>query len=248
MTSITRENTLIIVPAYNEAGSIAEVINELKTFDYNVLVVSDGSRDDTCKIAREMGARVLELPVNLGVGGALRAGFRFAVKEKYRAIVQVDADGQHPAHQIADLLEAANQNFAHLVIGSRFLSSGTSMEVGITRRLVMRVLARSSSRATGINITDTTSGFRIICEPLLTKFSISFPTNYLGDTYEAVLAAGRSGYKVIEIPAALRERTAGRSTATIAQSVRFTVKGLVVATLRLHYRLDKYYENKSNVD
>ena len=245
MTTVTRENTLIIVPAYNEAGSIAEVITELKSFGYNVLVVSDGSRDKTCEIARELGVRVLELPINLGVGGALRAGFRFAVREKYAAIVQVDADGQHPADEIIELLKAANQNHAHLVIGSRFLSSETSMEVSITRRLVMRVLARSSSRATGIDITDTTSGFRIICEPLLTKFSISFPTNYLGDTYEAVVAAGRSGYKVLEIPAALRERTAGESTASVAQSVRFTVKGLVVAALRLHHRLDKYSESRS---
>lgn len=245
--TVSRENTLIIVPAYNEAGSIAQVISELQSFNYKVLVVSDGSRDQTCKIAREMGVQVLELPINLGVGGALRAGFRFAVRENYEAAVQVDADGQHPAHEIAALLEAANHNCAHLVIGSRFLSNGTSMEVGITRRLVMRVLARSSSRATGINITDTTSGFRIICEPLLTKFSNSFPTNYLGDTYEAVVAAGRSGYKVIEIPAALRERTAGKSTATIAQSVRFTFKGLVVATLRLHQRLEKFYEAKSEI-
>jgi glycosyltransferase involved in cell wall biosynthesis len=245
--SITRENTLVIVPAYNEAASIAQVIDELKSYGYHVLVVSDGSRDQTCKIAREMGVRVLELPINLGVGGALRAGFRVAVRENYAAIVQVDADGQHPAHEIESLLDAANQNSAHLVIGSRFLSNGTSMEVGVTRRLVMKVLARSSSRATGISITDTTSGFRVICEPLLTKFSNSFPTNYLGDTYEAVVAAGRSGYKVIEIPAALRERTAGKSTATISQSVRFTVKGLVVVALRLHQQLEKFYETKSEV-
>jgi glycosyltransferase involved in cell wall biosynthesis len=237
MMLITKENMLVIVPAYNEAGSIAEVLKELKSFNYTVLVVSDGSTDATCDIARGMGIRVLDLPLNLGVGGALRAGFRFAVKENYLAVVQVDADGQHPADEIANLITAANENQAHLVIGSRFLSDETSMEVGLTRRLVMRVLARSSSQATGINITDTTSGFRIICEPLLTKYAISFPTNYLGDTYEAVVAAGRSGYKVSEIPAALRERTSGKSTASIAQSVRFTVKGLVVAILRLHQRI-----------
>ena len=235
--NLSRENTLVIVPAYNEAGSIGEVLNELKKYHYNVLVVSDGSIDATCDIAKEMNVRVLELPINLGVGGALRAGFRFAVREKFSAVVQVDADGQHPANEIGNLIEAANENDAHLVIGSRFLSGESSMKVGVIRRLVMRLLARSSSRATGINITDTTSGFRIICEPLLTKYSMSFPTNYLGDTYEAVVAAGRSGYKVIEIPAALRERTSGESTASIAQSVRFTVKGLVVASLRLHQRI-----------
>ena len=237
MTTISKENTLVIVPAFNEAGSISDVLTELKSFNYQVLVVSDGSSDGTSDISRSMGIRVLDLPLNLGVGGALRAGFRFAVKEKYSAIVQIDADGQHPAGEIENLIAAANGNQAQLVIGSRFLSDGTSMKVGIVRRLVMRVLARSSSRATGTNITDTTSGFRIICEPLLTKYAMSFPTNYLGDTYEAVVAAGRSGYKVIEIPAAMRERTSGESTASIAQSVRFTVKGLIVALLRLHRRI-----------
>jgi glycosyltransferase involved in cell wall biosynthesis len=247
MTTITLENTLIIIPAYNEAESISEVINELKSLNYNVLVVSDGSWDTTCEIARGMGVRVLELPINLGVGGALRAGFRFAVREKYAAVVQVDADGQHPADEIADLMSAANQNHAHLVIGSRFLSNETSMVIGLTRQLVMRVLARSSSRATGTKITDTTSGFRIICEPLLTKFSASFPTYYLGDTYEAVVAAGRSGHKVMEIPAALRQRTAGESTASILESVRFTVKGLAVSALRLHHRLERYHEKNLDV-
>ena len=237
MTTISKENTLVLVPAFNEAGSISDVLSELKSFNYQVLVVSDGSSDGTSDISRSMGIRVLDLPLNLGVGGALRAGFRFAVKEKYSAIVQIDADGQHPAGEIENLIAAANGNQAQLVIGSRFLSDGTSMKVGIVRRLVMRVLARSSSRATGTNITDTTSGFRIICEPLLTKYAMSFPTNYLGDTYEAVVAAGRSGYKVIEIPAAMRERTSGESTASIAQSVRFTVKGLIVALLRLHRRI-----------
>ena len=237
MTTISKENTLVIVPAFNEAGSISDVLTELKSFNYQVLVVSDGSSDGTSEISRSMGIRVLDLPLNLGVGGALRAGFRFAVKEKYSAIVQIDADGQHPTGEIENLIAAANGNQAQLVIGSRFLSDGTSMKVGIVRRLVMRVLARSSSRATGTNITDTTSGFRIICEPLLTKYAMSFPTNYLGDTYEAVVAAGRSGYKVIEIPAAMRERTSGESTASIAQSVRFTVKGLIVALLRLHRRI-----------
>ena len=237
MTIVSKENTLIVVPAFNEAGSISEVLTELKSFSYHVLVVSDGSSDTTSDIARSMGVLVLDLPLNLGVGGALRAGFRFAVKEKYTAVVQVDADGQHPADEIINLIMAANDNHAQLVIGSRFLSDGTSMDVGVTRRLVMRILANSSSRATGTNITDTTSGFRIICEPLLTKYSKSFPTNYLGDTYEAVVAAGRSGYKVIEIPAALRERTSGQSTASIAQSVQFTIKGIVTALLRIHQRI-----------
>ena len=230
---LSEKNVLVLVPAYNEAGSIGGVLEELNSTSYKVLVVSDGSRDATCDIARGLGVRVLELPINLGVGGALRAGFRIAVKEKFSAVIQIDADGQHPVKEIANLIEAANENEAHMVIGSRFLSNKGRMKVGIARRLVMRVLARSSSKATGINITDTTSGFRIIRQPLLNKFADSFPTNYLGDTYEAVVSAGRSGFKVLEIPATIVERFSGESTANIGQSVRFTFKGLVVALLRL---------------
>jgi glycosyltransferase involved in cell wall biosynthesis len=230
----SEENVLVLVPAYNEAGSIAHVLEDLKVTNYKVLVVSDGSTDATSTITRELGFRVLELPINLGVGGALRAGFRIAMKEKFAAVIQIDADGQHPVNEIAHLISAVNEHQAQMVIGSRFLRGTESMKVGMPRRLVMRVLAHSSSKATGINITDTTSGFRIITRPLLDKFAESFPTNYLGDTYEAVVAAGRSGFKVIEIPATLTDRTSGKSTASLAQSVRFTFKGVVVALLRLH--------------
>jgi glycosyltransferase involved in cell wall biosynthesis len=237
MMPITRENTLIIVPAYNEAASIEGVIQDLLAHRFEVLVVSDGSKDKTAAIARTAGARVLDLPINLGVGGALRAGFRFAVAENYLAVVQVDADGQHPPDEIAQLIQELNLQDAHMVIGSRFKSQRTSMEVGLVRRMVMRFLARSASRATKTDITDATSGFRIIRQPLLERFSQSFPTNYLGDTYEAIISAGRAGYMVREIPAGLRERVAGDSTASIAQAVKFTVKGLSVALLRLHQKI-----------
>jgi len=237
MMPVTKENTLVIVPAFNEASSIVGVIQDLQSHQFAVLVVSDGSTDETTVLARAAGARVLNLPINLGVGGALRAGFKFAVAENYLAVVQVDADGQHPPDEIENLIRESNLFDAHMVIGSRFKSTETSMEVGLIRRLVMRLLARSASKATGYQITDTTSGFRIIRQPLLGKFSQSFPTNYLGDTYEAVVSAGRAGFVVREIPAALRQRVAGESTASIAQAVGFTGKGLVVALLRLHQKI-----------
>jgi glycosyltransferase involved in cell wall biosynthesis len=237
MMPVTKENTLVIVPAFNEAASIVGVIQDLQSHQFAVLVVSDGSTDETAALAHTAGARVLNLPINLGVGGALRAGFKFAVTENYLAVVQVDADGQHPSDEIKYLIEESNLQNAHMVIGSRFKSVGTSMEIGFVRRLVMRLLARSASKATGHEITDSTSGFRIIRQPLLGKFSQSFPTNYLGDTYEAVVSAGRAGFIVREIPAALRERVAGESTASIAQAVGFTGKGFAVALLRLHQKI-----------
>jgi len=234
---ITHANTLVVVPALNEESSLASVIAEIKSCGYQVLVINDGSTDNTVDVARASGARILDLPINLGVGGALRAGFKYACERNFLAVVQVDADGQHPADEIVHLLDEANASGAHLVIGSRFLSAGTSMEVGTVRRFVMRLLARSASNATQSPITDATSGFRIIQQPLLTEFSRTFAVNYLGDTYEALIAAGRAGYVVREIPAALKPRLNGESTASLVQAVTFTLKGLAVTALHIHPRI-----------
>ena len=234
---ITSANTLVVVPALNEEISLASVIAEVRSCGYEVLVINDGSTDGTADVARASGARLLDLPINLGVGGALRAGFKYACERNFQAVVQVDADGQHPADEIVHLLNEANSSGAHLVIGSRFLSDGTSMEVGRVRRFVMRLLARSATNATQSPITDATSGFRVIQQPLLNEFSRTFAVNYLGDTYEALIAAGRAGYVVREIPAALRPRLNGLSTASIAQAVSFTLKGLAVTALRIHPRI-----------
>jgi glycosyltransferase involved in cell wall biosynthesis len=237
---ITAANTLVVVPALNEESSLASVIAEIKSCGYEVLVINDGSTDGTADVARASGARLLDLPINLGVGGALRAGFKYACERNFQAVVQVDADGQHPADEIVHLLNEANSSGAHLVIGSRFLSDATSMEVGRVRRFVMRLLARSATNATQSPITDATSGFRIIQQPLLTEFSRTFAVNYLGDTYEALIAAGRAGYVVREIPAALRPRQKGESTASLVQAVTFTLKGLAVTALRIHPRIRNY--------
>jgi glycosyltransferase involved in cell wall biosynthesis len=237
---ITSANTLVVVPALNEESSLASVIAEIKSCGYEVLVINDGSTDGTADVAHASGARLLDLPINLGVGGALRAGFKYACERNFQAVVQVDADGQHPADEIVHLLNEANSSGAHLVIGSRFLSDATSMEVGRVRRFVMRLLARSATNATQSPITDATSGFRIIQQPLLTEFSRTFAVNYLGDTYEALIAAGRAGYVVREIPAALRPRQNGESTASLVQAVTFTLKGLAVTALRIHPRIRNY--------
>lgn len=230
-------NTLVLVPAFNEERTIAGVVTEIQATGYQVLVISDGSTDNTAQRAKDAGARLLDLPINLGVGGALRTGFKYACEREFQAVIQVDADGQHPANEIVELIDEANRTSAHMVIGSRFLSNETSMTVGVIRRYVMRVLARSASNATGTVISDATSGFRLIQQPLLSEFSKTFAVNYLGDTYEALIAAGRAGYAVREIPAALRSRQSGESTATVMQAVRFTIKGLTVSILHIHPRI-----------
>ena len=234
---ITNSDLLILVPAYNESLNILKVLHELKAHGFKSLVINDGSTDDTSEIAKGLNIPVLDLPYNLGVGGALRAGFKFAVRNNFEAIIQIDADGQHPVDHIVDLISAANESNAHLILGSRFLGQTSSMNVGITRRLAMKVLARSASRATGVKITDSTSGFRLIRSPLLEKFSMNFASNYLGDTYGALISAGRSGYRVREIPAPISDRLNGFSSSSSLKSMGQTLKVLTVAFLKLHTRI-----------
>lgn len=235
---LTRNNLLVVVPMFNEQDSIGQVLDNLLKQNYQVVVVDDGSKDNSRDIALSKGVKVLSLPFNLGVGAALRVGFKFAEKHDYQAVVQVDADGQHNCSQISELIIAANESNSHLVIGSRFQDLQGSMSVPVIRRLVMKVLAAFASRATEVKITDATSGFRLIRQPLLSEFAQEFPRYYLGDTYEALVSAGRAGYIVREIPAIIVERAHGESSASRLQSVKFIFKCVVVAGLRLQFRIN----------
>lgn len=232
------KKVLVVVPAWNEQASIAKVITELKHRGFDVLVVDDGSTDKTSFIARQNGAITIRLPFNLGVGGALRCGFKYAVQHGYDAVVQCDADGQHPVDHIELLISTATQGNFHMVIGSRFLNGEGLMELSFIRRLAMRILSRSASRASKILITDATSGFRVIAAPLLNELAEKLPAYYLGDTYEALVSAGRAGYRIREIPAPLMEREHGKSSAHPVKAARLAVKAILSAILHVHQKLD----------
>ena len=232
------EKVLVVVPAWNEQASIAKVISELKTRGFDVLVVDDGSTDKTSSIASQSGAITIRLPFNLGVGGALRCGFKYAVKHGYDAVVQCDADGQHPVDLIDLLISTATEGKFHMVIGSRFLNGEGLMELSFIRRLAMRILSRSASRASKTLITDATSGFRVIATPLLNELAEKLPAYYLGDTYEALVSSGRAGYRIREIPAPLMEREHGKSSAHPVKAARLAVKAILSAILHVHQKLD----------
>lgn len=235
-TPIDVTNTLVIVPAFNESQNIVRVINDLKSYQYNFVIVNDASIDNTANLVRSNFATILDLPINLGVGGALRTGFQYAVKCGYEAVVQVDADGQHPVSHISDLMNAANTTNADMIIGSRFLNGLPVMRLSSTRRLAMRLLALSASRASRCKITDSTSGFRLIRNPLLKKFSHRFSSNYLGDTYEAIVSSGRSGFKISEISAPIIDRQNGLSSSSTTQAARQTIKVVLISLLHLHIK------------
>ena len=138
--TLDKSNVLVLVPAFNEQESVGAVLAELKIHGFSSLLISDGSTDRTADIAWNAGSKVLELPINLGVGGALRAGFKFACRHGYQAVIQVDADGQHPVTEIENLITTANTSGAHMVIGSRFKDGAGKMDVSGIRRMVMRFL------------------------------------------------------------------------------------------------------------
>lgn len=229
---------LVVVPAFNEGNHIETVLDLLQDHHLQYVVINDYSSDNTSEVAKKNGSTVLDLPFNLGVGGALRTGFRYALKNGYNAVIQIDADGQHPINQIQELIAAAEENSADMVIGSRFLGETLLMDVPFSRRIAMRVLSRTASRATGVKITDSTSGFRLIAGKLLVQLAEHLPVTYLGDTFESVVAAGRAGYRVVEIPASIGERFSGESSASTLSAFKFTIKCFFISMLGLYPRLE----------
>ncbi len=236
---IQNSEVLIVVPAYNESATIAQVVSGIHSVGFQCVVVDDGSEDNTSLIAKDAGATVLTLPFNAGVGGALRCGFRYAVENGFKAVIQCDADGQHQSHHFQDLILRANQTNADFVLGSRFLSIDNTLDPNHIRRFAMWWLARVASKATGCKITDSTSGFRLIRRPLLDELAEQLPEYYLGDTFEALVVLGRAGYAVEEIGTAMAPRQSGVSSASNGRAIALIGKSLTTVLLGLHFRIRK---------
>jgi len=204
--------TLVILPALNEEAALAAVLRELATAcpHLDVLVVDDGSTDATAEVARAEGVPVAVLPFNLGVGGALQTGFRYAVVHGYGRAIQFDADGQHDPTQVPALLAALDEG-ADLVIGSRFAApqEGSEYDVGRLRGGAMGILRLAVRLLSGRSFSDTSSGFRAFSAPLLAFYAANYPNEYLGDTVEALLLACHAGFRVVEVPVSMRVRAAG---------------------------------------
>jgi len=202
------EQTLVVMPAYNESHAVAQVVTETRTKlpGVTVLVVDDGSTDATTNQARSAGAVVATLPFNLGVGGAMRAGFRYARDHGYQAVVQVDADGQHDPATVIELL--AELDTHDVVIGARFAGTGTYVMRG-PRRWASWLLAKTISHTARARLTDTTSGFRASGPRAIELFAREYPAEYLGDTVESLVIACRAGLNVTQVPTAMRVRAGG---------------------------------------
>lgn len=219
---------LAIVPAFNEEAALPETLAELRTHhpELDVLVVSDGSVDRTAEVARAAGAVVVELPFNLGIGGALRTGFVYAVRHGYDVGVQFDADGQHDPSQIEKLLDALRDG-ADMVVGSRFTASSAHYEVSGTRRGAMRVLRVAVRLLSGRTYTDTSSGFRAFNRPVLEFFARKYPSEYM-ESVESLIVATLDGFDVVEVPVDMRSRSAGVPSARRLRLVYHYLRLLLV--------------------
>lgn len=229
---------LVIVPAYNEASHIREVVAAIDAVtlndgvDKDTLVVNDGSSDGTAAKAREAGAMVLDLPFNLGIGGAVQSGFRYAAMQDYDFAMQIDGDGQHDPDYMPTLLFPLLNNEADVVIGSRFLHTDESgFRSTRVRRLGIRIFSVVNSLAIGQRITDNTSGFRAYNRRTIAYLQNHYPSDY--PEPEAVVLLGKKKFRIREVPVKMRERAGGKSTITAMRSVYYMIKVLLAIFIDL---------------
>ena len=224
---------LVIVPAWSEEVSVGKSVREILRTNpgVDVLVVDDGSLDRTAQRATEAGAKVARLPFNLGVGGAMRTGYRYAQRHGYDVAAQVDADGQHDPSFLPALLGRLDE--ADIVIGARFARDGDSYRVRGPRRWAMVLLAKVLSKIGHTRLTDTTSGFRVANRRAIAVFAAHYPAEYLGDTVESLVIALRTGCTVVQEPVDMRVREAGQASQSPFRSTVYLLRAVVALGLAL---------------
>lgn len=225
-----------IVPALNEELSVPAVIDEIRAFDpgLDIVVVDDGSVDRTAAVAAAKGARVLRLPFNLGIGGAVQTGFRYAFENGYDLAVRVDGDGQHDPSQLGLVIAPVLRGEADVAVGSRFAAVGDGYRSSRTRRIGIRLLAWVVSRIVGRRVTDTTSGFQALNRNGIALFARDYPHDY--PEVEATVMVFRHRLRLEEVPVSMRERGGGQSSITALRSIYYMVKVLLAIFVGLFRR------------
>ena len=236
---------LTIIPAFNEAGSLPMVIKDLRTHfpQTDILVVDDGSFDRTSDTAKQLDVMTITLPVNLGVGGAMQAGYMFAYKMKYDIAVQFDGDGQHRALDIPALITPLQAGLADMVIGSR-LEGGVRYRFPFSRYIGSRLLAKVISRIAGQVVTDPTSGFRAVNKQAIEYFHWDYPQMWLGDTAEAIVQLARHGMRFTEVRVKARQRKGSQSTVGLGLGCIHAVCILIAILVDCIERKIPYHKSK----
>lgn len=229
---------LAVIPAYNEAGNIRAVIEDLKSFRGDILVVNDGSTDNTAEIARGMGAHVVSHPFNLGIGGTVQTGLKYAFENGYDMAIQFDGDGQHRGDQIFKIVELVERGEADLVIGSRTLPGGYKM--GVARFIGSRMFHLLIRALSGHAVEDPTSGFRCYGKKTIRLFSRFYTDDY--PEVESIVTAARSGLRLVEVPVLMRGRLSGHSSITRRKSAYYMLKvtlAMVVDAMRGRHLIEE---------
>lgn len=213
----------VIIPAYNEEHSIRYVIGRIIRLypDYAVLVVNDGSKDRTADVARSAGADVVSLPQNLGIGGAMQTGYRYAAAQGFDIAVQIDADGQHRPEELDKILGPIRRNEADLVVGSRFVER-TNYRSTAGRRTGIAILSSLVTLVARQPLKDVTSGFRAVNRRGILMFAEDYSTDY--PEVDSLILVKKRRLRILEVPVDMEQRHAGRSSITSLKSAYYMIK------------------------
>ncbi len=215
---------LIIIPAFNEEENIQKTIREIKSLPrpVSIVVINDGSKDQTAAKAKQTGVPVISLPFNLGIGGAVQTGFKYAKKNNFNIAVQIDGDAQHNPNCLEDLIKPVLDNQADMTIGSRFLPPHLGYQSSFVRRIGIHFFARLISVLTQSKVTDPTSGFRAYNKKMIAVFSHYYPQDF--PEPEAIVVAGRYDARIKEVPVVMRKRAGGISSIRYLRTLHYMVK------------------------
>jgi len=234
-------NVLVIVPAYNESGTLSSVIADIKKNTSNVdyLIINDCSSDNSVNILNDSNAAFIDLPVNLGIGGAVQAGYKYAWKNGYDIAIQLDGDGQHDAAYINEMIRLIESDKADVVIGSRFIEK-EGFQSSASRRFGISFLSGLIWLMCGKKIKDVTSGYRAVNRMLIGVFADNYPDDY--PEPEVIVTSALYGARITEIPVKMRERVAGKSSIDLKKSIYYMIKvslAIIICRISLGFRRAK---------
>lgn len=226
-----KNSVLIIIPAYNESQNIEKVVDHIAHNypQYDYVVINDGSRDKTRDVCRERGYQYINLSINLGIGGAVQTGYKYARDKGYDIAVQIDGDGQHDVAFLEDMVEVIRKQNADIVIGSRFIEK-EGFQSSVSRRVGINILSSLIFLCTGKRIKDVTSGYRVVNRKFIEIYADDYPIDY--PEPEAIIAAIMHGATIKEYPVIMKERIGGESSINFMKAVYYMIKVTLAIVIR----------------
>lgn len=223
---------LVIVPAFNECGNIGRTVEDIRrvSLSVDILVIDDGSLDQSAQEARDAGGMVVSLPFNLGIGAAVQTGFQYARRHDYDIAVQIDGDGQHDAGFLSKIIEPILRDEADMTVGSRFLENTGGFQSSFSRRLGINFFVHLINVLTGVKVNDPTSGFRAYNKKMIALFSDYYPYDF--PEPEAVVVAQQNQARIMEVAVTMRPRQAGNSSIRYFKTLYYMAK--VTLAILLH--------------